>query len=328
MVSFGVALLPALIALVIWKQRGLGHQPIFSTYGTTELAAGVHTSLDQVVATSAIKRYLGLDWDHLSQNLDGIREYFWSNRLVEWLPLAGALGALRRSAPKALVLIGWLAAYVATKGSSEVSSVDTASFWRLLSPAWPAYLLLAISIVALVPRAYARAGAVILSTRPSKPRRRTLAVAALLLGLVPLVVVSALPRDRVVRAIRDHARNLQVPVDSSFRPSAAASGASVTLRWDGPDSGSTRPTYLVLRTRSTGLPPEREGLYCDPAPIPVPNCEISTVFTELGYRTSPFVDRPGRGSWIYRIAQAASQTKDPDTGDPLVYSEPVAVTVR
>jgi hypothetical protein len=325
-VSFGVALLPALIALVIWKQRGLGHQPIFSTYGTTELAVGVHTSLDQVVATSAFKRYLGLDWDHLSLNLDLIREYFWSNRLVEWLPLAGALGALRRSAPKALVLIGWLAAYVATKGSSDVSSVDTASFWRLLSPAWPAYLLLAVSIVALVPRAFARAGSVGVSVRSGGSHRRTLAVAALLLGLIPVIVVSALPRDRVVRSIRDNARNLLVPIDSEFRPTATASGDAVTLRWKGPNSGSVEPTYFVIRASSTGSA-ATDGLYCDPAPIPVPNCEVSTTVTELGYRTSPFVDKPGRGSWVYRIAQAASHTGDPDVGDPLVYSEPALVTV-
>ena len=103
---FALAIAPAVVTLTVWKYRGLGTLPIFSgAYGATELAAGVQSGFDHV-ATVRLYKYVNLDWHHLSQNLDGIREYFWSNRLVEWIPIAGALGAFRRSPPKATFLGG------------------------------------------------------------------------------------------------------------------------------------------------------------------------------------------------------------------------------
>jgi len=314
---FLLGMAPALVTLAVWKYRGFGHLPIFSSSGAVELALGAQAG---VVAVSSIHRYVNLDWSHLSQNLDNIREFFWSNRLVEWIPIAGGIGSLRRSYAKGAFLIAWLAAFVVVKGTSSVVSVETASFWRLLSPAWPAYLLLGLSIVALVPTVGAHAKP---KEAPARPRafRRTLWVSAVLLGLVPFVVVSALPKDAAHRGIRDSSRNLYIAVDDSFTVAATVDGGAVTLRWRGPGTHGIRPTYLVLRVASTGSP--EDGVVCDTSPIPT--CLIG--MTELGYQTSPFVDRPGRGTWVYRVAQAASYTGAAGEGDPIVYSAPVRVRV-
>ena len=144
---------------------------------------------------------------------------------------------------------------------------------------------------------------------------------AVVLGLLPLGVAAALPRDSVNRAFRDDARNLYSPIDPSFRVAAQATRTAVTLSWREPGSASIKPTYLILRLPSTGSP--QDGYGCNQAPVP--RCAIH--MTELGYHESPFVDRPGPGRWVYRVAQAASYTGAPGEGDPLVYSEPVRVTV-
>jgi len=318
---FGAALLPAILTLAVWKQRGLGNLPIFSSsLGAMELAAGSHLVVGRMTGTIELHKYVNLDWKHLGQNLDAMREFFWSNRLIEWIPIAGALGALRRSPPKGAFLIGWLGAYVVVKGTASTASVDSASFWRLLAPAWPAYLLLALAIVALIPTLGQRARPAPSGSAPHS-FRRTLVVAAVLIGILPFGVAAALPRDDVNRAFRDDVRNLYSAIDPGFRIEARVDGRAVTLSWRGPPSSSTRPTYLVFRTPSTGSP--QDGWSCNSAPVP--RCAIH--MTELGYHDSPFVDHPGRGSWVYRVAQSGNYAGASDAGDPLVYSRPVTVTV-
>src|SRR5581483_1837072 len=288
--AFAAGLAPALLTLALWKQRGLGYQPLFAAGAPVRVAAASGLAPDLVGATG-IRRYVDFDWGNLGHNLDLIREYFWSNRLVEWLPIAGAVGALRRSAPKAAMLAVWLAAYVVVKGTNRVSSVDTASFLRLLAPAWPAYLLLALSVVALVPTVGPRITAAANPAGGRRPRslRRPLAAAAVVLGLLPLAIVVALQRDPagVHRGLRDGNRNLYLPVDPSFPPVASVAGRRVTVSWTGPPSGSTRPTYIVMRA-ALG-PSGDQTLDCDSAPVP--RCVLH--MDELAYASSPFVDRPG-----------------------------------
>jgi hypothetical protein len=315
---FLLGLAPTVVTLALWKYRGYGNIPAFSSQGVTVLALGAPAG---VVAVSGVHKYVNLDWHHLSQNLDAIREFFWSNRLVEWIPIAGGLGALRRSWAKGAFLIVWLAAYVVDKGTNAVVSVDTASFWRLLSPAWPAYLLLGLSIVTLVPTVGSHARPTAPALRPHA-FRRTLWVAAAVIGLLPLVVVAALPRDVAHHGVQDHVRNLYIPVDPSFALDATVRGQSVRLTWRGPATGGVRPTYLVFRAPTTGNFP-KDGLVCDTSPVPT--CQIG--MAEVGYHRSSYIDRPGPGPWVYRVAQAADYTGAEGTGDPLVLSTPVRVRV-
>jgi hypothetical protein len=322
-VAFGLALLPTAVTLIVWKQRGLGHLPLFSSATGVTLAAGAQMFSHHVAALNTHK-YLKFDWAHLQNNLDGIREYFWSNRLVEWIPLVGTLGALRISRAKGAFLGVWLGLFFLIKGSSPLASVDTASFWRLLTPAWPAYFLLAISVLAMVPTLGGRLQPEIVAASPGRSLRREAWVAIALLAVLPLVVVAAVPKRGSYQAVRNNAHNLYVPVDRSFQVAAHSDAGVVVLSWPDPGSGSVKPTYLVLRVKA-GTTTDN-GVNCSARPGGVPPCVIA--MDELGYTTARhFVDHPGTGSWTYRVALAASYNDDPNAGDPLLYSGPVGVTV-
>jgi len=99
---------------------------------------------------------------------------------------------------------------------------------------------------------------------------------------------------------------------------------AVALSWPDPGSGSVTPTYLVLRVPS-GTTTD-EGVNCGPRPGGVPPCVIA--MDELGYTTKrSYIDHPGPGRWVYRVALAGSYTADPNGGDPHLFSGPTRVAV-
>jgi hypothetical protein len=79
----------------------------------------------------------------------GLHEGGYSVALAQWLPVAGVIGAARRSPWLALCLGGWLATAVLRAADS---SFATGAFWRDLAPAMPAAAVLAASLGLLVPR--------------------------------------------------------------------------------------------------------------------------------------------------------------------------------
>jgi hypothetical protein len=105
-------------------------------------------------------------WHQFHENGIFIREFFYSLRFLEWLPIAGILAVGRRSIPAALLIGGWLGAFVFIQGSS--SAVADYTFWRPMLPALPAYVLLSASIPLLVPapRAFLQ------TFFPNRPRAR------------------------------------------------------------------------------------------------------------------------------------------------------------
>jgi hypothetical protein len=91
------------------------------------------------------------DWSNLDTTQDGIREFFWSVRLLEWLPFAGVLGAARRS-PAAAVLLGvWFGLYLVFRGTDPEVSIGAGTFFLAMLPALPAYVLLVAAIPLLMP---------------------------------------------------------------------------------------------------------------------------------------------------------------------------------
>lgn len=100
----------------------------------------------------------GLSLDALQTNLAGLREYFFSQRLLQWLPLAGVIAVARRSVPLAIALGGWLGGYVIFRATSSSATFENGEFFRLLLPALPAYVLLAAALPLLVPTLAARLG--------------------------------------------------------------------------------------------------------------------------------------------------------------------------
>ena len=165
-VALGLA--PALITLALWKYRGLGYLPLLHAQGGSALALGPHSEI--VASVNPLHKYVQLNWHQLHENLLQIKEHFWSMRVVEWLVLAGLIGLARRSLTAVLLIGGAFAAFVVVKGTYGNASVEDASLFRIMMPAFPAFVILLASLVYLVPRRW-RATPVMLP--PPTLRRRT-----------------------------------------------------------------------------------------------------------------------------------------------------------
>src|SRR5439155_19243958 len=171
-------------------------------------------------------------WAHLQQVLDALREHFWASRVMEWLPVAGVVALLARSR-RALLLVGsWFVVFLLVKGTYLPASVEDASFFRILMPAFPAYVLLTAAVLLLVPSVRVRPAPL-----PAAPagRRLTFAVAAafVVFAALPLGVIAAVPRlhDGGRLALRPDLQTL-IPVSSSVSPHATAADGVVRLRWN------------------------------------------------------------------------------------------------
>lgn len=100
------------------------------------------------------------DWGNLEANEAGLREFFWSVRVLEWLPVAGVLGTARRSPALAALLALWFAAFLFVRGTDPGATVGAGTFLPALLPALPAYVLLVAAIPLLVPPLPSLRGAV------------------------------------------------------------------------------------------------------------------------------------------------------------------------
>jgi hypothetical protein len=119
-IGLGAGLAPTLL----WRERALG---------TVTLTLG-HPS-----------------WGAFDAAMANVREYFWSNRLLQWLPVAGTVGMLRLARPAAALLAGWLGALVLVVVAAPSDFTNGRIFIDLI-PSWPAYALLVAAVPALVPR--------------------------------------------------------------------------------------------------------------------------------------------------------------------------------
>jgi hypothetical protein len=105
---------------------------------------------------------LHFDWTAFHHNVMGFREYFWSLRVVEWLPIAGTIALCRRSLAAALAFGGWFWLTVLLRGAvpGTFFTVDSlhpsGQFLLLLLPAFPALVVMTGSLPLLVPRLPAR----------------------------------------------------------------------------------------------------------------------------------------------------------------------------
>ena len=148
------ATVPALLVLLAWKYRGLGTVPVIALEHVRVAAGSGPLAVDL-----NLDRYFDLDLEHWRTQMDQLREFFWSARLAQWAPLAGLIAVLRvRQGAIAALLGGWLAAFLVVKGFSPRADIQANTFWRLLMPAWPAYLLLFASIPLLIPTLARRLG--------------------------------------------------------------------------------------------------------------------------------------------------------------------------
>jgi hypothetical protein len=312
---FVLGMAPALLALGLWKSRGLGYLPVFgSALAPHPVAAG--GTLTAVDVSNYLNR---LDWNRFTSNLDLLREHFWSGRLLEWLVLAGLIGLGRRSRTALLLTGGWLAAFVIVKGSA--ASVEDGSVFRMLMPAFPAFVLLLASLPLLVPHVPRRLSAWREAFPGPSPRvRRGFVAAAIAVSaVVPLAAFAvATPRGGTADAASVAAGTPPVPVNVDLGVHAAVRGKQVLLDWHG--NGGF---YRVWRGRPAG----GDGFTCDPASPGARQCLVS--LPEVGVtHDSHFSDRPPPGRWVYRVAVAANWLNDPQYGDVYLVSLPIAVHSR
>ncbi len=93
--------------------------------------------------------HVPLGWHRMGLTLDSVREYSWSRRVLEYLPLAGFAGLARRSAPAAAFFgMVLLATVIFPLGRV----LDLTGYLLVIVPGLPVYWLLAASIPYLVPR--------------------------------------------------------------------------------------------------------------------------------------------------------------------------------
>jgi hypothetical protein len=88
----------------------------------------------------------------LGHVLDGLNERFWSGRVLEWVTLAGVIGALRGSRIAGGLAAVWLLALALTVGTPTDGTDSMIAFLRSLVPALPAFGLLVAAIPLLAPQ--------------------------------------------------------------------------------------------------------------------------------------------------------------------------------
>jgi hypothetical protein len=303
---FAAGIAPAVLTLAVWKYRGLGELAA-APAAPIRIAGGAGGLLDRVYTPKLNS------WQHLHEVLLALREHFWAARVIEWLPLAGILALLLR-ARRALLLIGsWFVVYLLVKGTYIPASVDDASFWRFMMPSFPALVLLAAAIVLVVPGIRA-----VPERRAFAPEGRwltgTLAAAFVLFAGVPLAALAAVPRLHDQGRLAVRVSGTLVPV-AKMNVIADSDSDAVHVSWRGDEPRTASGFYYVLRT-----PGERSGIGCaGRVNNSSDNCVLSadSVGTTRG---TTFVDRPGAGSWTYRIGVAANWLDDPTLGDIYVVS--------
>jgi len=312
-VAFGIGLLPALGTLALWKYRGFGYVPAFA-YHETRMALGSGTLLDPY------HRYVHINWHQLHINQLQLAEFFFSVRVLEVAPVVGAIAVARRSWPTAVFLSIWFWTFVVLKGSSENASVESGSFFRFLMPAAPALLLMLAALPVLIPRVGPGLADQFRPPAPGPLSWKVVAVAVVVLGLVPLVAVAAVsPLKGPHTSIQ--VRRIATLVDGSLDLQADVRGRAVHLRWRPSGGAGTAVFYRLSRS------PGRTDVACEFRPGAADECLARTVPLRTLRRTSA-VDGPGPGTWAYRIGVSANSRDDPRLGDVFLVSRPVTVTVR
>jgi hypothetical protein len=313
-VVFGAAVAPALLVLALWKERGLGTLPLFSLE-QARIAAGAGL----VALEVDLGRYLDVNVDHWRGQMAQLREFFWSARIAQFVPFAGLLAVLRvRREAAAVLLAGWLAAFLVIKGFSPRAEIQSGSFWRLLLPAWPAYLLLFASIPLLVPTFARRLGSRLDPPETRPVRGRWLALVAVATLLVPAgASLAAAPTDGPARAVvRDDVDNFVLTaVDESVELRAERTAEGVRLTWT-PGSWRASVFFRVYRS-DDGSDVECEhtegarAAYCYVREMPM----ATTRETEYLDASAP----PGAS---YRVGVAANWLDDAEQGDVFAFSPP------
>jgi hypothetical protein len=147
----GAAAAAALVEPRIWPALAAPVLAALVTRRPTAVAATIATAGLGLVALAVFRHvpHVPLSWHRMGVTLDSVREYSWSRRVLEYLPLAGFIGLARRSAPAAAFFGMVLLAAVIFPLARPI---DLTTYLLAIVPGLPVYWLLAASIPFLVPR--------------------------------------------------------------------------------------------------------------------------------------------------------------------------------
>lgn len=314
---FAAAIAPSVLVLALWKERGLGTLPAFA-FDQVRLAAGSSAAVLEI----DFDRYIDIDVGHWRDQMNELREFFWSARLAQWAPLAGVLAVLRvHRGAIAVLLAGWLGAFLVIKGFSPRASIEANTFWRLLMPAWPAYLLLFASIPLLVPTLARRLGDRLRPPPAAPVARRWVVLAAALTVAIPAAATAVSeqikpPAPRAIVQTTATATTLLTPVDDEIDLRVERDGTELRLTWSDP-AWRSKVFYRIYRT--DGEAPDVECVTRENAAW---DCILRSA--SIGTtRERVFVDPSPLGA-TYRIGVGANWADRPDQGDIFAFSPPAS----
>jgi hypothetical protein len=269
--GFVLASIPPLATLALWRWTGLGHVGGFDG--------------------------LAFTWEDFRINRIHLRGAGWSLLLVEWIVVAGSFGLVRKAPAKGMLVVAWFAGFFVLKsGSIARGGVLDGSIFRLLEPAYPAFVLIAAGVVLLVPGLGRR------RARPRAPERRprltpALAVAAVALVIYPAVIVALAGPTPAGRVAVLRAGNESVPVTGEMELRVLRRDGRSTLSWQAPPADGVDLAYRVYRSPGQGCDGRRD-------------CLLRMAGAGL-VRATSWTD-PDPGSFSYRVAAVA--------GDPFLIS--------
>jgi hypothetical protein len=311
-IPFALGLVPCLAALAVWKITGQGNLPWRTTMPAQRVALGPHTFVHRYLKDNS--------WTQLHNNLLQFREFLWSDRILEFIVVAGIVALLVRNRRAGVFVGAWFVSFLLLKGTYVNSRVEDATFWRLMMPAFPAFVLLAASLPLLVPGIRARP-AVAAGWRIS--RRLVIAVGAFLIAALSLFPIALIAATKSIHGPNPDAFVLNatlVPTTKKFAPTVDVSGSTVRLSWHRLHARAGKMTYTIYRGGASDV-------VCGRVAHAPDYCTM--LATRVGTtRTTSFVDASApKGTWMYRIGATANWLDNPQFGDVYVFSRGLPVTI-
>jgi hypothetical protein len=211
------------------------------------------------------------------------------------------------------------------KGSSKSATVFySGTYFRLLLPALPAFVIGVACLPLLVPRAARTVRAA--SVRRVVPHRRAIFAAAFVVfAVLPAAAVAAFRPLAKPVVVNDPNKSRLYPVGGDFHLRATRVGRQVRLRWS-PVSHGPLVRYAVYRAPPAG----GAGLVCDRKPLV---CTLDAMRRGVVDGRS-FAETPPAGDWAYRVGLYVRFTDrpgrggvEPGAGTVVLLSDPVTVAV-
>lgn len=316
-------LIPSIVALTVWKGRGEGAIPLFRNGAASTQHLVVAAAAPVLAFGLSLHKYIHPSWSFFAQQLDSIREHFWSARVLEWVAIGGTIGLLRRSRPAGLLFGGWFFTTLFVKwGSPGHGTVDDSDLLRQTISTIPAWLIVISGVVLLVPRLPQRLGRP--ESKPWGTHRMRVGLAGALVtffAIVPACLALGLPTLKNSDTISYYTQtgaslSAPFPVDSGWRPTVMRRGRTAILTWPrlAPLGGTV--DYQVLGA------PASQPIICDQTGGGA-QCRLNAGILAAIRGTRYVVD--SRGESVYRIAAVASWINDPTAGNIFVVGPPVTI---